>query len=42
MQGRGRQWCEADSTWEGASPCLGCWYPPPVGGGELASEEGKG
>ena len=42
MQGRGRQWCEADSTWEDASPCLGCWYPPPVGGGELASEEGKG
>ena len=41
-RGRGREWCEPDSTWEGASPCLGCWCPPPVGGGELASEEGKG
>ena len=40
--GRRRERCEPNSTWEGASLCLGCWCPPPVGGGELASEEGKG
>ena len=36
--GRCREWYEPDSTWEGGSPCLGCWCPPPV----KASEEGKG
>ena len=30
--GRCKERCKPDSTWEGGSPCLGCWCPPPVGG----------